>query len=181
MKKLLVTLISLITGIIVGIFLIISSDKDYLIHLLIAIILSFIYSVIIHEFGHFVCGMISGYKFVSFRILNLLIFRDKDEKMKIKFVSHNPRSLGQCLLYYPKESDKIPYKFYNYGGVIFNLISTVIFTVLAFVINEEIPSHLLIMAAVLNLWIYSQNGIDFDQNMINDKKNINSINKYPKI
>ncbi|MDE6379059.1 MAG: hypothetical protein K2L11_01195, partial [Muribaculaceae bacterium] len=35
-----------------------------------AMILSFVILVPIHELGHLVCGLLSGYKFVSFRIFN---------------------------------------------------------------------------------------------------------------
>ena len=55
--------------------------------------------VIIHEAGHLVCGLRSGYKFVSFRMMNLTFIR-VDGKIRIKRYSIAGTG-GQCLLLPP--------------------------------------------------------------------------------
>ena len=79
--------------------------------------------VIIHEAGHLVCGLISGYKFVSFRVLNLTLLKE-DKKFKIKNFSLGGTA-GQCLLFPPnKPVEKVPIVLYLLGGLLFNLLLT---------------------------------------------------------
>ncbi|MBQ7834326.1 MAG: hypothetical protein IJ385_00940, partial [Ruminiclostridium sp.] len=50
--------------------------------LLLAVVLIFVH-VIIHEGGHLVCGLISGWKYLSFRVGNLTLVK-QDGKLKCK-------------------------------------------------------------------------------------------------
>lgn len=75
----------------------------------------------LHEAGHLVCGLLSGYKFVSFRIFNLTIIKI-DGKLRVKRYSVAGTS-GQCLLTPPDAPlDKIPVFWYNFGGVLANIL-----------------------------------------------------------
>ena len=58
-------------------------------------------SVTAHEFGHFLFGRISGYEFVSFRVLNWVLLRD-DGRWRVKRFSI-PGTLGQCLTVPPEK------------------------------------------------------------------------------
>lgn len=86
-----------------------------------SMILSFLILVPIHELGHLVCGLLSGYKFVSFRIFNYTILKE-DGKFRIKKFAVAGTG-GQCLLTPPDlPLDKIPTVWYNFGGVMANII-----------------------------------------------------------
>lgn len=86
-----------------------------------SMIVSIFLLVIIHELGHLVCGLISGYKFVSFRVFNLT-FINEQGKIRIKKFSIAGIA-GQCLLTPPDlPLDKIPTSLYNAGGVLANLL-----------------------------------------------------------
>ena len=87
--------------------------------------LAYLMHILIHEFGHLVFGLLSGYSFVSFRVGNLTLIR-KDGKFK--FASMNiPGTGGQCLMSPPSYNDGYyPYVLYNLGGVLINLITSVI-------------------------------------------------------
>lgn len=86
-----------------------------------SMILSFLILVPIHELGHLVCGLLSGYKFVSFRIFNYTILKE-DGKFRIKKFAVAGTG-GQCLLTPPDlPLDKIPTGWYNFGGVMANII-----------------------------------------------------------
>ncbi len=89
------------------------------------ILLALFVSIIIHESGHLVTGLITGYKFVSFRILNILIYRKKN-KVKIKL--GKGVALGQCLLSIkdPQNSEKMSVDFYLAGGSLFNFLTFII-------------------------------------------------------
>lgn len=78
--------------------------------------------IIVHESGHLVCGLLSGYKFSSFRVGGIILVKKKDG-MKLGRYSLMGTG-GQCLLAPPDLIDgKIPYILYNLGGSIFNLLS----------------------------------------------------------
>ena len=86
-----------------------------------AMIVSFLILVPIHELGHLVCGLLTGYRFVSFRIFNYTILKE-DGRFKIKKFAIAGTG-GQCLLSPPDlPLEKIPTGWYNFGGVMANII-----------------------------------------------------------
>lgn len=98
-----------------------------------AILVAVIYAqIIIHEGGHLVCGLATGYRFVSFRVGNLILYRDGG-RMRIGRFSI-AGTAGQCLLEPPtdniSDADGIPYRAYSAGGVAANLTVAVVAAVL---------------------------------------------------
>lgn len=94
------------------------------------ILVSVFLHVIIHEAGHLVFGLLSGYRFVSFRIFSLT-FVKKNGRFSLK--KYNvPGSSGQCLLA-PKleNSTKTPIFIYNIGGGLMNIIASAAFACVA--------------------------------------------------
>ena len=101
------------------------------------IFLCFILQIIIHEGGHLIFGLLSGYKFVSFRIGSITLIREEDKWKLKKF--NLPGTGGQCLLMPPGEDkDKFPFVMYNLGGVLLNLIFGII-PIFIVVIFKQIP------------------------------------------
>lgn len=104
---------------------VISTDSSEVIGAIFVGIGSFILSltllVMIHEAGHLVCGLLSGYKFVSFRIFNFTFIKING-KVRIKRFSIAGTG-GQCLLTPPDlPLEKIPTAWYNAGGVLANIL-----------------------------------------------------------
>ena len=95
---------------------------------ILAFYLALIVQVIIHESGHLVCGLISGYKFNMFRIFSFALAKVNG---KIKFKRYGiAGTAGQCLMLPPEEKNgKFPVVLYNLGGIIFNALGGVIFLV----------------------------------------------------
>lgn len=90
-----------------------------------SLVISFFILVTLHELGHLVCGLLTGYKFVSFRIFNYTILK-QDGKFRIKKFAI-PGTGGQCLLTPPDlPLQDIRTGWYNFGGVFANLIVLVI-------------------------------------------------------
>ncbi len=86
-----------------------------------AMILSFLILVPIHELGHLVCGLLTGYKFVSFRIFNYTLLKENGKYRIKKFAVAGTG--GQCLLTPPDlPLEDIPTGWYNFGGVMANII-----------------------------------------------------------
>ncbi|SFP98936.1 hypothetical protein SAMN02910358_00413 [Lachnospiraceae bacterium XBB1006] len=86
--------------------------------------------IVIHETGHLVFGLLTGYKFLSFRILGMMWMK-QDGRMVLRHM-RIPGTGGQCLMGPPDMKDgKIPVKLYLMGGTIFNAVSAPLFLVLA--------------------------------------------------
>ena len=84
-----------------------------------------ILQIIIHEAGHLVFGLLTGYRFISFRVSSFMWMKDND-RIRFKRMSIAGTG-GQCLMAPPDLKDgKMPVQLYNYGGAIMNLIASAI-------------------------------------------------------
>lgn len=82
--------------------------------------------IIIHEAGHLVFGLITGYRFSSFRIGSFM-WLNEDSKIKLRRYSLAGTG-GQCLMSPPEIADeKMPFVLYNLGGSAMNMITALIF------------------------------------------------------
>ncbi|MCQ2425844.1 MAG: hypothetical protein MJ070_06830 [Lachnospiraceae bacterium] len=95
---------------------------------------------LLHEAGHLVFGLISGYRFVSFRVGSLTLVRGKG---KLFFVRRKLQGTGgQCLMSPPDRAEH-PVLLYMYGGVIFNFISFVI-ALVVFLLTDIVTLRILL-------------------------------------
>ncbi len=96
-----------------------------------AFVLSLVILIPAHEAGHLVCGLLTGYKFVSFRIFNYTFIKTGG-KVRVKKFSVAGTG-GQCLLSPPDMPlEEMPTGWYNAGGVLANLILLLLALPLAF-------------------------------------------------
>lgn len=80
--------------------------------------------IVLHEAGHLVFGLMSGYRFSSFRIGSHMLMKEDGKLVhrKLKIAGTG----GQCLMSPPEMVDgKFPVVLYNLGGSIVNLVVTV--------------------------------------------------------
>ena len=124
--------------------------------------------IIIHEAGHLVCGLLSGYQFASFRIGSFMWIKE-DEKIKCKRFSLAGTG-GQCLMSPPDLVDgKIPYVLYNLGGSLANIVIAVISFGLYFLLKESwVLSTFFIIVALLGVVFALLNGIPMKSKMVNN-------------
>lgn len=148
-----------------------------LIGLFVFLFISVWLSTIIHEGGHFVFGLLTGYKFISFRI-GSITFTKHDEKLTCKRYSLAGTG-GQCIMSPPEfVNNKIPYILYNLGGIIFNLITGIISIVMFFLFyGNHFVSIPLLIFAVCNLGFFLINGIPLKGTVNNDGSNTIQISK----
>lgn len=149
--------------------------------MILAIYGAMLIQIIVHEAGHLVFGLISGYEFSSFRIGNMMVLKE-DGKIRLRRFSI-AGTAGQCLMSPPDLVDgKMPVVLYNLGGCIFNLIVSVIFGVLACVSGENPIAFLVYVAfAVIGIAFALTNGIPLMVGPIsNDGHNAMSLGKNPK-
>lgn len=136
---------------------------------------------VIHEAGHLVFGLLSGYRFGSFRIFSVMLLKDRDG-FKIKRLSLAGTG-GQCLMSPPDMVDgKIPVMMYNLGGAIFNLLFSVLFAALYFILPQiRIISLFLVILAILGVAMALLNGIPMRTAMVdNDGYNALNISRDPR-
>ena len=137
-------------------------------------------AIILHEGGHLVFGLLTGYRFSSFRIGSLMLVKINGN---LKFKRHTLAGTGgQCLLAPPEIKDgKMPHVLYNLGGVISNLIFATAFSALAFITKDKVYlCALFVTLSVVNLALCISNAIPMSTGTIdNDGKNAISLGKNP--
>lgn len=136
--------------------------------------------VIIHEIGHLIAGLMRGYRFLSFMILNLMITR-RDGKFHFSRFGI-PGAGGQCLMVPPAEGDTdAGIALYNAGGIIINTFTAIITGVMLALFYDsmsfETVSILWAMTAI-GVMFALQNGIPMTMGGLpNDGKNIRELKK----
>ena len=107
-----------------------ASGGEKILKILVALVSMYaalILQIIIHEAGHLVFGLLTGYRFISFRVYSFMWMKDND-RIRFKRMSIAGTG-GQCLMAPPDLKDgKMPVQLYNYGGAILNLIASAVFT-----------------------------------------------------
>ncbi len=163
------------------------AEKPFYMELLSLAILFFgIYAVIsvqliLHEAGHLVFGLLSGYKFISFRIFSLMWVKSNG---KLRFgLLHIAGTGGQCLMAPPDMIDgKLPIVLYNLGGSLMNIIAGTLFFGLFFVF-EGVPyfSTALLFFAVVGWILAVMNGVPMRMGTVdNDGYNAFALTRNPK-
>ena len=93
--------------------------------LLLGLFLVLFLQTILHEAGHLVFGLATGYRFSSFRVASFMVIR-LDGTLRLKRLSLAGTG-GQCLLEPPELVDgKMPFVLYNLGGSMLNLLSALV-------------------------------------------------------
>lgn len=149
--------------------------------LLLALMVSFYLHVIIHEGGHLVFGLLSGYKFVSFRVGSLILYKSNGEWKWGKYKLAGTG--GQCLMAPPElVNGEIPYRLYNMGGAIMNLVATILVGVLLIVFDlQGMAKSICIIWMFVGAFAAITNGIPMNVGEIdNDGKNALSLGKNKK-
>lgn len=153
--------------------------------LLLAIMFVWIYvsmfiSTILHETGHLLFGILTGYKFLSFRI-GKFIFVKIDGKVKLKKYALIGTA-GQCLMAPPEPLyGEFPVMLYNLGGVIINLISATVFFIAYVTTHNLLAGAFFLIFAMVNLFSALMNGIPMTVGGINnDGKNALMIRRDKK-
>lgn len=144
---------------------------------IISFLLAGILQIAIHEAGHVFFGWLTGYRFLSYRLLNLH-WQRVDGKLKL-FRHSLAGTAGQALMIPPQPVEgKIPYVLYNLGGGLANLITLP----LCYGLTYFIPQFALLWdtLAFFGLIGALTNLIPLGKTFPNDGYNIYSIAKHPK-
>ena len=120
---------------------------------------AFIVNIVLHEGGHLVAGLLTGYRFVSFRFFNFTLI-SKDGHLRWRNFELAGTG-GQCLLAPPdKPIDQIDTRWYNAGGVLANILITAVSLLLIWAFDlPQLLDELLGTMAVVGVLVALMNGI----------------------
>ncbi len=184
-----VTVMGLLTGILVGICIAQSIDIEgtsfgqfivqYVGKMLLAAV-AFVMTTAIHEAGHLVFGLMTGYQFVSYRIGPVMLMK-KNGKLQLKKLSLAGTG-GQCLLKPPVMKDGLyPYKLYHMGGALMNLIAAAVCGLLSLAFGDVSILKLFCQLMVItNIYTAMVNGIPLMTNVANDGYNVMTLGRNPR-
>ena len=146
--------------------------------LLVSIAIAIILQTAIHEAGHMVFGLLTGYRFLSYRVLSFFVSLE-DGKLKTGKFSL-PGTLGQCLMATPSDKERKPYFLYNAGGVIVNLISALLCYLVAFTAKSTVLAMFMAINGMYALIMAISNGIPYNgAGVANDGCNIKELHDHP--
>ena len=147
-----------------------------------AVAVSGVLHVVLHEGGHLLGGLLSGYRFVSFRIFGLTLLRQNGRWCIKRFGLAGTG--GQCLLLPPDmPASQLPTALYNLGGVASNVFFGAL-SFLACVLWKGMPFVLIcffVSSAIVGLLMALTNGIPTKMGGIgNDGYNMLLLCKHPR-
>ena len=111
----------------------------------------------VHEAGHLVCGLLTGYRFCSYRLGSLMLLRE-DGHFKLRRLKI-AGTAGQCLMAPPPWSENLPVILYNLGGCLFNLLLSVLCLLLWLPLREHWLGALPLVTALGGFAMALTNGI----------------------
>lgn len=116
--------------------------------LMLSLVLGGLVQTVVHEAGHLVFGLATGYRFCSFRVGSWMLVKT-DGRLGLRRM-HLAGTGGQCLLAPPERTDgKMPYRLYNYGGVLLNLAAAALCGLLAWLCRGHWALAVLLEGQVL--------------------------------
>ena len=159
------------------------SLKGIIVMLLLALAAYFL-NIVLHEAGHLLMGLLTGYRFLSFRIFSWILIRDENGRYHMN--SFNiPGTVGQCLLIPPEldENGHMPYVLYNLGGIMVNFIIASVSAAIFFLTPISGTSRIFIaLLGFVGLFIGIENAIPLGALGINnDGANMVSLSKSPRV
>lgn len=154
-------------------------DLTQILLIMVFFMLAVLLHLILHEAGHMFAGLMSGYKFLSFRIGSFMWEKQKDGN--IRFSKYSLAGTGgQCLMCPPEYNNgNFPFVLYNLGGVIMNFLLAALAAAIALLVPVgpwmKVFLWMMVFVGVLTGLV---NGIPFKSKTVNnDGSNTLTIGK----
>lgn len=149
--------------------------------LILFVYLGILIHIVVHEAGHLLFGLLTGYQFASFRIGSFMWIKENG-KLRLRRFSLAGTG-GQCLMAPPDlKNGKIPVVLYNLGSSIMNLfVSFICGMICAFIGKVTIVSTILMIMVLVGIGSAILNGIPMRLGIVdNDGYNAFSLKRNPK-
>ena len=139
--------------------------------------LAYFLHIILHETGHLVFGLLTGYQFLSFRIFSTIFYKKGGKINRRKFSIKG--TAGQCLMSPPvrRPDGSFPFVLYNLGGGISNLIFSLPLVVPALLVENIYAKIVFSMLLLAGIVTAATNIIPMNIGIQNDGMNIKSMLK----
>lgn len=135
---------------------------------------------ILHEAGHLIGGLATGYKLLSFRVFQFMLVKEDDGLRWKRF--NISGTMGQCIMIPPTDRrlEDTPYFWYNAGGVMVNLALLVIsLMVLRLFSPGMVGMTFWLCMAMVGVYGALVNGIPYSFNGIsNDGRNLWLLHRH---
>ncbi len=148
---------------------------------LIGIVVGLYINFILHEAGHLIFGLLTGYRFCSFRIGSVMLKKENGRLRLCRFSLAGTG--GQCLMSPPEwKTEGFPFVWYNMGGCLMNFILTALFVLLAVLFRESLLGRTLCLSiALAGLYCGLVNAIPIETETVNnDGSNLREIARNAK-
>ncbi len=139
--------------------------------------------VVVHEAGHLVCGLMTGYGFVSFRVGSHIWQKGADGRLH-----HGRLTLagtgGQCLLSPPPMKDgRYPFGWYNAGGAMANFLLSAILGLIAWLLwAQPLARVICLEGAILGVAMGLMNIVPLPMAAVaNDGSNLLALIRSPEV
>ena len=154
----------------------------YMIGSILLLSLAFVVQIILHEVGHMIAALLRGWKFIYFMIFSF-IFTKQNGKFEVSRLKI-PGALGQCIMSPPESGDTDGgILFYNAGGLIMNLLISIIALVVVIAGFDALSFVAAIFCyslVITGLFIFLTNGIPSKASGLpNDGMNMLNLHKDP--
>lgn len=123
------------------------------------IVTSLLLHVFLHEIGHILAGLASGYEFIMFRFFNHLWIYTQQGLSKRK--EYTPGILGQALMVPPppNKRNERPVLLYHSGGLLMNGLTALLFIWLGLRMNNPLVRYTFYLSAIIALFLLVTNAI----------------------
>ena len=142
--------------------------------------LAMVIHTVIHEAGHLIFGLATGYRFISYRVFQFMWIKQGN---RIRFTRMSVAGTGgQCLLAPPELKDgKIPFLLSNLGGALMNLLTGLTFLAGGLLCPPwTFGRTFLLLLAVFGFAFALMNGLPMSSGPVpNDGRNILDMLRHP--
>ena len=150
----------------------IAQQTNYPLETLIVLFAAIPFSIVMHELGHLIGGLLTGYRLVSFRIFSFMLVKI-DGKWQYRR-SSVPGTGGQCLMAPPRmKNGDYPLALYNLGGILFCGFLSLSLIVFSFFLPTVTAGLHLARFGLVSFLMNSFNAIPTNgKSMVNDATNM---------
>lgn len=132
---------------------------------------------LVHELGHLFLGLLTGYRFVSFRVGRHMLVRTEGRLAYRRFSLQG--TMGQCLLTPREEREKVAVIPMNLGGCLFNLAFSILLLLLGLLALHGWISACLLTVALFGILTAVMNAVPFTATLPNDGRNAWLLHRFP--
>ncbi len=159
----------------------IGSEFGVLLALVLSMVGIYIFSVILHELGHFLFGLVTGRRFKYIGFFGFAVIRGTDGRLKFRRLKIRGAMGFCCMLPRNNEEKTIPLAFYLLGGCFMNFLLFCLFSLaFLFYFGNFLLIFSLLLGAIFNIVVFLRNILPFYSSFVeSDGRQLYTFLHYP--